>query len=560
MSLQKRFKARYPKANFADFKTGDFFGKPNIFFQEGDEGTTVFDDDGKDFRSSIYFSKEMKRQLGLAPGFPLELTHNPNPKLEIPAAPFNSEADNTETLNTIKDNLVQQEIYVTPSEKFKINFRDIFTDTVITHRSSHESRRWLAGPNFEYWPQTLNFAFFCATTGCGVSRRILFEDKMRDGKNDLTDSELKIPPQVRSFFWFHVYFTVRRILFELGGPQNSLPLPGDTAFSQTENKYDIPSFKRICAEFGISPNADFRFTRGDNHGLGSVFEYFSYSGYTKTPFKYPSKETKFEDEGGRASDGNLVPYIKNTEARNQYEYFLCPVSHGLTSAGLSRINQSIESFCYAILGSQVDVRSSISGSQGSAIETQRQFLSMVEDAIRNPEISKSVQRFQLAIESAKVRLDLAISPGLWLLPSKMVVNTESVVGYNNKLKKATSFMRIGVNSDLNIPVRRSALKHNLGSRAVRLPHSGVETQETKEKQVVKSNSGAGAKHRTKETQVPKSKASETRDSETGEAANETRDSETGEAASETKTVSTSHETNLNVLIIVASGLAWFLFR
>ena len=532
MSLQKRFKARYPKANFADFKTEDFFGKPNIFFHNkaGDEETAVFDDDGKDFRPSIRFSKEMKRQLGLAPGFPLELTRNPNPKLEIPAVPFNSET--RETLNSeaggtgaLKDNLVEQEIYVTPSEKFKINFRDIFTDTVITHRSSHESRRWLAGPNFEYWPQTLNFAFFCATTGCGVSRRILFEDKMRDGKNDLTDSELILPPQVRSFFWFHVYFTVRRILFELGGPQNSLPLPGDTAFNQTENKYDIPSFERICAEFGISPNADFRFTRGDNHGLGSVFEYFSYSGYTKTPFKYPSKETKFEDEGGRASDGNLVPYIENTEARNQYEYFLCPVSHGLTSAGLSRINQSIESFCYAILGSQVDVRSSITGSQGSAIETQRQFLSMVEDAIRNPEISKSVQRFQLAIESAKVRLDLAISPGLWLLPSKMVVNTESVVGYNNKLKKATSFMRIGVNSDLNIPVRRSTQKHNFGSRAVKLPHSGVETQKTKETQVVKSEK-----------------------------------SEKSEATAElekAKSVSTSHENNLNVLIIIAGGLAWF---
>ena len=528
MSLQKRFKSRYPKANFADFKTEDFFGKPNIFFHNkaGDEETAVFDDDGKDFRPSIYFSKEMQRQLGLAPGFPLELTHNPNPKLEIPAVPFNS--DNSET-GALKDALMQQEIYVTPSEKFKIKFRDIFTDTVITHRSSHESRRWLAGPNFEYYPQQLNFAFFCATTGCGLSRRILFEDKMRDGKNDLTDSELILPPQVRSFFWFHVYFTVRRILFELGGAQNSLPLPGDTAFNQTENKYDIPSFERICAEFGISPNADFRFTRGDNHGLGSVFEYFTNSGYTKTPFKYPSKETKFEDEGGRASDGNLVPYIENTEARNQYEYFLCPVSHGLTSAGLSRINQSIESFCYAILGSQVDVRSSISGSQGSSIETQRQFLSMIEDAIRNPDISKSVQRFQLAIESAKVRLDLAISPGLWLLPSKMVVNTESVVGYNNKLKKATSFMRIGINSDLNIPVRRSAQKHNFGSGAVKLPHSGVETPETKETSVKQPEKQA----ETKKTRVVKS---------------------------ETKTVSTSHETNLNVLIIVAGGLAWFLFR
>ena len=541
MSLQKRFKSRYPKANFADFKTEDFFGKPNIFFHNkaGDEETAVFDDDGKDFRPSIYFSKEMKRQLGLAPGFPLELTHNPNPKLEIPAVPFHDEAGATSTL---KDALVQQEIYVTPSEKFKIKFRDIFSDTVITHRSSHESRRWLAGPNFEYFPQQLNFAFFCATTGCGLSRRILFEDKMRDGKNDLTDSELILPPQVRSFFWFHVYFTVRRILFELGGVQNSLPLPGDTAFNQTENKYDIPSFERICAEFGISPNADFRFTRGDNHGLGSVFEYFTNSGYTKTPFKYPSKETKFEDEGGRASDGNLVPYIENTEARNQYEYFLCPVSHGLTSAGLSRINQSIESFCYAILGSQVNVRSSIAGSQGSSIETQREFLSLVEDAIRNPDINKSVQRFQLAIESAKVRLDLAISPGTWLLPSKMVVNTESVVGYNNKLKKATRRMKIGINSDLNIPVRRSTQKHNFGRGAVKLPHSGVETQNNNQENKAKQATATAKQAETKETQVVKSEKSEK--------------SETSEA----KTVSTSHENNLNVLIIIAGGLAWFLFR
>ena len=541
MSLQKRFKARYPKANFSDFKTEDFFGKPNIFFhsEAGDEETAVFDDHGKDFRSSIYFSKEMKRQLGLVPGFPLELSHNPNPELEIPAVPFHGEADNTETRGAFRDALVQQEIYVTPSDKFKIKFRDIFTDTVITHRSSHESRRWLAGPNFEYYPQQLNFAFFCATTGCGVSQRILFEEKMRDGKNDLTDSELNLPPQVRSFFWFHVYFTVTRVLFELGGVQNSLALPGDSAFNQTENKYDVPSFNRICAEFGISPNADFRFTKGDNHGLGSVFEYFTYSGYFKTPYKYPSKTAKFEDEGGRASDGNLVPYIENTEARNQYEYFICPISHGLTSAGLSRINQSIESFCYSILGSQVNVRSSITGSQGSSIETQREFLSLVEDAIRNPDISKSVQRFQLAIKSAKVRLDLAISPGTWLLPSKMVVNTESVVGYNNKLKKATSFMKIGVNSDLNIPVRRSVSKHNFGSGAVKLPHSGVERKYIEPLPGTSKNNYQENKAETKETRVVKSEKSET---------------------SEAKTVYTSHETNLNVLIIAAGELAWFLFR
>ena len=35
MSLQKRFKARYPKANFADFKTGEFFRKTKYIFPGG---------------------------------------------------------------------------------------------------------------------------------------------------------------------------------------------------------------------------------------------------------------------------------------------------------------------------------------------------------------------------------------------------------------------------------------------------------------------------------------------------------------------------------------------
>ena len=147
------------------------------------------------------------------------------------------------------------------------------------------------------------------------------------------------------------------------------------------------------------------------------------------------------------------------------------------------------------------------------------------------------------IESAKVRLDLAISPGTWLLPSKMVVNTESVVGYNNKLKKATSFMKIGVNSDLNIPVKRSAPKHNFGSGAVKLPHSGAETQETKETRVVKSEKSDSDRESgaTAELEAKPERSSE-------------------KAKLRAKTVSTSHENNLNVLIIIAGGLAWFLFR
>ena len=68
---------------------------------------------------------------------------------------------------------------------------------------------------------------------------------------------------------------------------------------------------------------------------------------------------KFSDDGGKAEDGNLIPYIENTLVKKQYEYVIPSDSHGLTSAGLSRINQSIEVFVLCILGAQVNARSGI---------------------------------------------------------------------------------------------------------------------------------------------------------------------------------------------------------
>ena len=65
-------------------------------------------------------------------------------------------------------------------------------------------------------------------------------------------------------------------------------------------------------------------------------------------------------------------------------------SEGLTQAGMARLNQSTEAFVYCILSSIFNVRSSILGS-GSAkeFEAQREFLVLVEDAVRKPDISES---------------------------------------------------------------------------------------------------------------------------------------------------------------------------
>ena len=131
---------------------------------------------------------------------------------------------------------------------------------------------------------------------------------------------------------------------------------------------------------------------------------------------------------------------------------------GLTQAGLSRINQSIEAFVYCILGAQVNLRSSILGEDGRAKEAQTELLNLMEDAIRQTDLAKSVQRYQLAVNEAKVRLNLAVCPGAWLMPARMVINTGSIVGYNNKLKQAKAGMKLGVNNDVNIGTKKAALQ------------------------------------------------------------------------------------------------------
>jgi len=82
----------------------------------------------------------------------------------------------------------------------------------------------------------------------------------------------------------------------------------------------------------------------------------------------------------------------------------------------------------------------------SFIQQRNKNLILFEDDIKQVDISKNIQRFQLAIDEAKVRLDLAISPDTWLMPLNLERNTQSTVSYNNVLKKATKDMKLGVNS------------------------------------------------------------------------------------------------------------------
>ena len=58
------------------------------------------------------------------------------------------------------------------------------------------------------------------------------------------------------------------------------------------------------------------------------------------------------------------------DTQNDYKKFIPIISNGLTKQGTELLNQSIEAYLYAILGSQAKTRQSIFGPRASALETK----------------------------------------------------------------------------------------------------------------------------------------------------------------------------------------------
>ena len=250
----------------------------------------------------------------------------------------------------------------------------------------------------------------------------------------------------------------------MGGIQSKNALPDDPAFNQKDNPYDIASYKRICAEFGIDPSTDFRFTYGQNHGLGYVNIMYSDGPSAHKQWQYPPADLSNHSSKRLAGDSgattnNTIAFIRNDQgADTQFEHFVPIQTSGLTLNGLGRINQSIMAFGYCILSAQANTRSSILGNLGTARNTQTDFLVLIEDSIKTLNVLNGPVKYQDAIQATKVRLNLAVARGVLLLPSRMIINTESIVGYNNNLRRATDDMKLGVNNQVNQGMKKASLK------------------------------------------------------------------------------------------------------
>ena len=145
---------------------------------------------------------------------------------------------------------------------------------------------------------------------------------------------------------------------------------------------------------------------------------------------------------------NIIKTTVNLSDRD-YLSFIPYGSGGLTKLGQSLLQESIESLTYSILGAQATTRWAIEGAGAKSTQTQRKFHDIFEDTVVQKDPAVTIGNMRKAIDDTNVRLDLAVSPGVILMPSNMIILEKGVAGFNNILTIAsTDTMSFGKN-DVN---------------------------------------------------------------------------------------------------------------
>ena len=334
------------------------------------------------------------------------------------------------TFKSKQIDIINQNIAITSDNKnFKTSFPNLFenyklplvkSDAIVQRWNSN----WMA-----FWQNQLNFAIWCATTGCGVDY----------------NHHLQSDAMIGSLFKFHVYYQARRILFEMG-----VALPQDSSWNAFNNNYDRNAYERICKEFNVDPSADWRQKQSYNDGLGTIYNYWTNSGYhplNPVDSVYDNKKMSFTEY---ESDTTFhIDYIDQGDINTAWSTLILDDSVGFTKAGVERLNDSIRTYCWAILSAQSQTRTDIIGT-GTAFDAQKQFLANIEDAINSPvDLPSQIQRYQNTLKYARSKVDFVFGIGLYMCPSDMELQIGTIADYNNEIVIATDAQELGLNNGVN---------------------------------------------------------------------------------------------------------------
>ena len=154
-----------------------------------------------------------------------------------------------------------------------------------------------------------------------------------------------------------------------------------------------------------------------------------------------------------------VKYQKLSGTRNghgnDYRRFIAHETSGLTKIGQKLFQRSVQSYVYAILGAQAKTRWSIVGEGAKSLQTQDVFHTIAKETISESDVTIMISNMRTAIASTNVVLNMAISPGMILVPSNLIIQKKKIPGYNNVLTLATDKMKFGKNAEVNYKVPKT---------------------------------------------------------------------------------------------------------
>ena len=111
--------------------------------------------------------------------------------------------------------------------------------------------------------------------------------------------------------------------------------------------------------------------------------------------------------------------------------FIKEDNDGLTKTGQVLLQSAIESYVYSVLGAQAQTGWAIVGQGAKSLQTQQMFHRLVKDTMVQDNPTKSISDMRTAIKDTNVVLNMAITPGIILIPSNMIILENKVEGYNN---------------------------------------------------------------------------------------------------------------------------------
>ena len=134
---------------------------------------------------------------------------------------------------------------------------------------------------------------------------------------------------------------------------------------------------------------------------------------------------------------------------NDWKKFFLTDSNGIRKTGQLLLQKAAESYVYCILSAQANTRWKIVGEGAKSLQTQEAFAKLAKGTVAEDSDTVLISNMRTAVNATNVVLNLAILPGMILIPSDMTILKEKIPGYNNTLLFATKSMKFGKNPGLN---------------------------------------------------------------------------------------------------------------